>query len=476
MQLCPSTTFTLNNPVSFTADSQELSTQGYPTGSTRATIMIDSKNTNMTALIGGFYRNKVKLLNVIVDGNRPTGWRVPSGSSANIELGAGATGVTVANVGSKNPRGLSCMHIAEGSTTYPFTCVNANISSNDIGPCGDETQWADGISFGCSASTVSNNKIMGPTDGGIVLFGAPGTAVSGNTITGSATQRGFGAINLVDFSYGGNYSGVVVKNNTIVGSKMFNIGIAIGSSVWGVESGSQYYLQGPVQILGNTFSGNIVTAIAINGWQKGLTVTGNLVTAVVKPNYLFADANVGFQDNDCTGQYSTWKVFNSNARLSYWSPGIKGALTLDPAFVNASSGGPNYYLCSKPAIAPNATFAPSVLRVTPDNGKVAVLHRGLQLQYPGDNNLVAVNYSDPDNAVVVWASGHAGYSCTDGVTECVLQYQPDSNLVNLVNGTPIWASATNNGDANKLVILNQAPWMEILGPTGKLLWDTTHLK
>jgi parallel beta-helix repeat protein len=72
------------------------------------------------------------------------------------------------------------LHIAEG----PFTCTNATIQNNDIGPAGsdDFQQWADGISVSCLNSVVRNNMINNPTDGGIVLFGAPGTQVYNNTI------------------------------------------------------------------------------------------------------------------------------------------------------------------------------------------------------------------------------------------------------------------------------------------------------
>jgi parallel beta-helix repeat protein len=79
-----------------------------------------------------------------------------------------------------DPRGWSCLHIAEG----PFTCNNAIIQNNEIGPAGSSNfqQWADGISLSCQNSIVRNNMINNPTDGGIVLFGAPGSQVYNNTI------------------------------------------------------------------------------------------------------------------------------------------------------------------------------------------------------------------------------------------------------------------------------------------------------
>lgn len=117
-------------------------------------------------------------------------------------------------------------------------------------------------------------KITGPTDGGIVIFGSPGSTITGNTIESSATERGFGAINMVDGQYHGSYANVVVSNNKIIGQKLFNLGIGIGSSIWSDYNPSP--LHGPATIKNNVFSGNIVFAIAINGWDNGITVSHHL--------------------------------------------------------------------------------------------------------------------------------------------------------------------------------------------------------
>lgn len=104
-----------------------------------------------------------------------------------------------------------------------------------------------------------------------MIFGSPGSTITDNTITSSATDRGFGAINMVDNEYSGSYSGVVVTNNRITGQKLFNLGIGMGAYVWSFNDPN--VLTGPVQITGNTFSGNIPFPIAINGWAGGLTVS-----------------------------------------------------------------------------------------------------------------------------------------------------------------------------------------------------------
>ena len=193
------------------------------------------------------------------------------------------------------------MHLSEsGQTDNP--CTNVTVTNNDIGPCGQEgkdaagnAQWSDGISFACRDSLVAQNtvsphmsiakvstdldfkQVTGSTDGGIVLFNAPGTTVTGNTITSSATESGFGAINLVDYLavYEGSYAGVVVSQNTITGDKLFNAGIAIGGCAWSFGVCS-YILSGPATIEDNTFSGHISFPIGVNGWTGGLTVEKSL--------------------------------------------------------------------------------------------------------------------------------------------------------------------------------------------------------
>jgi len=84
-------------------------------------------------------------------------------------------------VRSFDPRSWSCLHIAEGA----FTCSGVVIQNNDIGPCGSDTfqEWADGISLSCANSFVRNNVISDPTDGGIVVFGSPGSLIQNNTIS-----------------------------------------------------------------------------------------------------------------------------------------------------------------------------------------------------------------------------------------------------------------------------------------------------
>lgn len=85
IQLCPNALITVTTAgITFTAENQELSTQGYPTDSTRATVLI-APGSSITSAIWGRWTSGVKVLNLQVDGNRPNAGLL--GGDALIEMG-----------------------------------------------------------------------------------------------------------------------------------------------------------------------------------------------------------------------------------------------------------------------------------------------------------------------------------------------------------------------------------------------------
>ena len=200
LSLCPNTKYFIQAPILFAAPNQEISTVGYPTDNSRATLVVNGPVANgqgHTTAIDGTCANcsGVKLRNIQVSiPNRRrhvsyvfslkiNGTRAgasPTGGGANIEMGGANSNQLIEYVHSYDPRSWSCLHIAEGG----LLCNNVVIQNNDIGPCGSDTfqEWADGISVSCRSAIVRNNMVNNPTDGGIVLFGAPGTLVENNTI------------------------------------------------------------------------------------------------------------------------------------------------------------------------------------------------------------------------------------------------------------------------------------------------------
>ncbi|HEV2342951.1 MAG TPA: choice-of-anchor D domain-containing protein, partial [Actinocrinis sp.] len=275
--LCPGAVFSLSNSVTFTAPNQQIYTQGLPTDSTRAILRVTGSS--LTTAINGNNQSGVTVENIQVDGNRPALGILSGG--ALLEMGGSGTGQTVQNITAHDPRGWSAMHFIEGTVTNNTpTCQNAKILNNTIGPSGTATPtapgnstWADGISLACGNSLVQGNTVQDATDGGIVVFGAPGSTIQNNTII-ARTQLLFGGINMVDYApMNGNYTGTLVTNNTIdAQSAYIKIGVAMGQQVWNCTTGTNY----GGSVTNNTLEGSYMGyGFAVNG-VSNWTVTGNV--------------------------------------------------------------------------------------------------------------------------------------------------------------------------------------------------------
>ena len=271
--LCPGAVFTLSNPVVFTAPNQQLYTQGLPTDGTRAILRIGGGT--LTTAVDGGGRSGVTVENIQVDGARPTLGREATGGAL-MEMGGAGSNQTVQQVYAHDTRSWSTLHIIEGvvSNSVP-QCQGAQILNNQIGPAGTASPdgtWADGISLACGNSLVQGNSVKDATDGGIVVFGAPGSSVRNNTIT-AVTQQLLGGINMVDYApMNGNYTGTVVSGNTIDAQSAFiKVGLAMGQQVWNCTTGTNY----GATVTGNTLQGaDMGYGYAVNG-VSDWTVTGN---------------------------------------------------------------------------------------------------------------------------------------------------------------------------------------------------------
>lgn len=150
--------------------------------------------------------------------------------------------------------------------------------SANVGP----GEWADGISMACGASTVTGNTVTDCTDGGIVVFGALGSTISGNTVI-ARNRRPLGGINMVDWNpWSGSFEGTVVEGNTLIAdTNMMKVGIAIGGMVWGSDNRTAARTFGGT-VRNNVFqsgsSGYFGYAIGIAG-HKNANVYGNDASA-----------------------------------------------------------------------------------------------------------------------------------------------------------------------------------------------------
>lgn len=269
--LCPGAVFELTAPVVFSADGQQVFTGGFPTDDRRAVLRVASASEPMAVLMRD--RSDAVLSNVIVDGNRPKLEEKPG--QALIYAGGWASGQVIREVKAFDTRSWSTIHLIEGGSP---PCTGALVENNEIGPAGQpDGSWADGISLGCINSVVRNNTITDATDGGIVIFGAPGSLVEGNVIRAESRTL-LGGINMVDFiPYGGDYTDTVVRGNVIdAAGAVIRIGLGMGSRVWGCTDPDQEQetLFGAI-VTGNTLQGaHMQYGFAVDGVQ-GWTVMGN---------------------------------------------------------------------------------------------------------------------------------------------------------------------------------------------------------
>jgi Right handed beta helix region len=263
--LCPKAIFRLSHRIVLSADGQQLYTEHSPTDDSRARIEVTDADLS-TAIFSR--ASNISVHHLIVDGARSRYGRDPKGEAL-IDLGGDVSGIEVDHVRAFDPRGWSVLHVFEGKS-----CSGARVVYNDIGPSGHPNhEWADGISFACRDGFIQHNTITDPSDGGIVIFGAPGTLVEDNLIV-TRSNTLLGGINLVDYGpFDGDYAGTIVRHNRIQASGGYiKVGIAAGPVVWGDRKGRN--VRG-AQIADNTIVGdNIGFGIAADG-VTDFTITGN---------------------------------------------------------------------------------------------------------------------------------------------------------------------------------------------------------
>ncbi|MFQ5604674.1 MAG: right-handed parallel beta-helix repeat-containing protein, partial [bacterium] len=211
--LCPDAVFELSEKVFFTADSQSIYTQGFPTDDSRALLRVVGKDLAIAVSAEGndSSLSHVSLRNVIIDGNR-TKLGIAQGALINFGrgvLGRDAVGHVVEWVKAYEPRGWTVLFLGG-------PCREGVVRNNEVGPAGRaEYIMADGISLGCESSVVENNTIIDVTDGGIVIFQSPGSLIANNTIR-AETRIMFYGISMEDYyPLEGDFTGTRVTGNII---------------------------------------------------------------------------------------------------------------------------------------------------------------------------------------------------------------------------------------------------------------------
>lgn len=278
--LCPSKTYRLSGTIIFTAADQEIATYGYPTGSERATLRVESAGI-ATAIQGDCRRcARVSVRNLVVEGNRQKLGRSDLGGLVVI----GGEAQSIVDCALRDPRGFTAIHVREGDK---LSCKGAIIQNNDIGPVGDEYDpsvdgddpetsplgrpLADGVTVACRDSFVRDNDFVDNTDAAVVVYGSPGTLVEGNRITATKVSPMAGILMVDAAPFDGDYSGMVVKGNVIDAERYIRIGIGIGAAI--LSDDTDTVLRGGT-VMDNEIKGSLgygIAAAGLDGW----TVTGN---------------------------------------------------------------------------------------------------------------------------------------------------------------------------------------------------------
>lgn len=92
--LCPGATITLRNSLFFTAANQTLATLGYPTGNTRALLVVAGPTQSCAIYGEQTFASGIALRNIQVDGSRARLGRI-AGGLAIIEMGGNTNGQVI---------------------------------------------------------------------------------------------------------------------------------------------------------------------------------------------------------------------------------------------------------------------------------------------------------------------------------------------------------------------------------------------
>ena len=269
--LCPNTVFELSDAVLFTHDNQEIYTQSFPRGDSRALLRVVGKG--LATAVSAESSDYVALRNVIIDGNRP---QLGFAEGALINFGRGvegrdAEGHLVEWVKAYEPRGWAVIYLGG-------PCRGAVVRNNEVGPAGRaEFLVADGISLECHNAVVEHNTIIDATDGGIVIFQSLGALIANNTIRAETRIMIYG-ISMEDYwPLEGDFTGTRVTGNVIdAAGALIRHGIGMGPHVGCVPEGEPILRSRGAVVTGNTLMGDHMAYGFVVGGVEDWTVTGNV--------------------------------------------------------------------------------------------------------------------------------------------------------------------------------------------------------
>ena len=267
--LCAGAVFDLTSPVVFTADGQQVHTEGFPADDRRARLRLASPYAATAVYM--LNHSNTALSNVIVDGNQPSLGQ--ANGQALILAGGAGSGEVIRNIRAHESRTWAVLQLFESLDGGISRCTNQLVENSEF-----RSSYGSGIAVACTNSVVRNNTITDIGSVGIIIFGAPGSLVEGNVVR-AETQPMFTGINLVDYIvYAGAYTGVRVHANVIdAAGATIRVAMPMGYRV--------FFCVDPNDPTDYTFFGATVTDNILRGAYMGYgfavdgvrdwTVTGN---------------------------------------------------------------------------------------------------------------------------------------------------------------------------------------------------------
>ncbi|GJJ15638.1 hypothetical protein Clacol_009916 [Clathrus columnatus] len=440
---------------------QELATWGYPTEEHQMALLEAGKDC-YPFIINAWAITGAKVRNIIVDGGRQ-------------------------KHGNEPKCGVMLQLLIDVYSATPDTgSHNVRITNNKIGPAGisaDKRQgeWADGISFAGSNGLVAGNEIIDATDGAIVVFGAPGTLVTCNTII-SQDSITLGGINMVDFAYEGSYSGTRVVHNTLISrgpSGYFKTGIGQGPSVWWTKPSDKVNYGGVVmynlidsQPIDGQFGGfgygfpvsaDVRSWICVGNVSLGhVPYTGDLTKSLPWPN---APPGPFVYD----GHPST--VFTFSAFISSSDMHMGGGEVLLQSDFMGKIGRIASLISIQPGPTRVLSYRPGQLRLK--SGQIVTL-TDIIFSYDHDGYIRVRQRNSTEVGFILWEMGF------DHVTT------PGQHLHYTENGKLVLSSTQgqihdltphikSTMEGSSLVISNVNPYLTISGPKSSLLFASAYI-
>lgn len=291
--LQPGQVYAVTAPLRFKVPNQSIGTLGAKQLSEYAVLRI--ADGACAQLVNGNELDGVTMERVVLDGNRYQFSAVSPSDLGGLPLvhfgGANAKNQVVRQCVLMSSRSWSTLKVHEGGCGIHVESniilgAGADIHGNGRDGRERAPSWGDGISCAARETTIRNNLIIDPTDGAIVVFGAPGTLVEDNVIA-SVSRESLGGVNMVDsigfYAIKGDkdrtdYRGTVVRNNLFdaFGARI-HIAVPMGAGIWAPRNLGKILVGATVA--DNTIRGGAAAYGFIVNGVEGFTVTGNVSTA-----------------------------------------------------------------------------------------------------------------------------------------------------------------------------------------------------